>query len=201
MIFIVDTRNQQDDFVVKGLQKLGHTVIRSKLPFGDIALSTDILNCIDLKSSGGGLIELARNICSSDHSRLRIEIEKCLAVNGTITFLCFEPNITCVSDIVKWQVPRFKSDIWKTIYVDVQGNVFAKKDLIYHSQYFTKHSIAHRKGDLMTQTKPETLMKAITTMSTPNHYKYGVTVNFDFATKENCAEKILEILKGNDYEK
>lgn len=201
MIFIVDTRNQQDKFVVKGLQALGHTVIRSKLPFGDIALSTDILKCIDFKSSGGGLIELARNICSSDHSRLRIEIEKCLAVNGKITFLCFEPNITCVSDIAKWQVPRFKNDIWKTVYIGPNKKAFKKSELLINTEYEIKHIIAHRKGDLMTQVKPETLMKAITTMSTPNHYKYGVTINFEFATKENCAEKILELLKGNAYEK
>ena len=48
-VFIVDTRNQKDSFVVKSLLDRGHRVLRSKLPFGDVALSSNILTLSTLK--------------------------------------------------------------------------------------------------------------------------------------------------------
>ena len=75
--FILDSRNQKDSFVEKALNDLGHKTSRDfKLSFGDVAKSTNVFNTIDLKSSGGGLIELAKNVCSKDHNRLKMEILK-----------------------------------------------------------------------------------------------------------------------------
>lgn len=179
-VVILDTRNQKDWFVEKALKDKGCTIIRSKLPFGDVALSTNILNCIDLKSSGGGLIEVARNRCSKDHNRMKQEIENCLACGGKITFMCFEPGMNTIEDIEKWNVPSFKADLYK----------------IKKLNNGTRERIClHKKGQPMTKVNPTTLMKSIKTMTTQDHYKVGTKVEFVFATKENCAGKILEILE------
>jgi hypothetical protein len=67
-VIILDTRNKKDAFVKESLEELGYRTYRSKLPFGDVAFSGDIFNAVDLKSSGGGLLELAMNICGNDHA-------------------------------------------------------------------------------------------------------------------------------------
>lgn len=200
-VIILDTRNQKDSFVEASLKQLGCQCLRSKLMFGDVALSTNVLKVIDLKSSGGGLIEIARNRCSNDHGRMKKEIEECLKFGGEITFMCFEPNMTCIEDIEHWEVPRFKGDVWGVKYF----NPISKEPLtkLQKEKWEKAHPTLlcdkkriklHGKGQLMTQVKPITLMKSIKTMCEPNHYKQGTKVNFVFATKENCGEKILEIL-------
>lgn len=183
MIVILDTRNQKDSFVQESLEKLGCKIIRSKLPFGDVALSSNILNCIDLKSSGGGLLELSRNRCSKDHNRMKAEIENCLSYGGKITFLCFEPGMNKIEDIATWKIPCFKADLYKTKKLD---NGLVERVLL------------HKKGQPMTKVNPETLMKSIKTMTTQDHYRKGFKVDFEFATKQNCGEKILKILQGEN---
>lgn len=196
-VFILDTRNQKDDFVEVALVKLGHTVVRSKLPFGDVALSTNILNCIDLKSSGGGLIEVSRNRCSKDHNRMKKEIEECINVGGKITFLCFEPGIKDIDDIVNWEVPTFKNDQWRIKYYELGTNKPLTKTQIEKNNiknYYTKKEKVAKKGDKMTSVNPETLMKSIKTMCTPGHYKEGTKVDFIFTNKKDCGEAIIDIL-------
>ena len=51
----------------------------------------------------------------------------------------------------------------------------------------------------MTKVKPETLMKAIQTMTKQDHYRVGFKVNFEFTDKQSCGHKILNIL-GVRYE-
>jgi len=181
MIVILDTRNQKDSFVQEALEKLGCKILRSKLPFGDVALSSNILNCIDLKSSSGGLLELSKNRCSRDHNRMKAEIENCISCGGNITFMCFEPGMTKIDDIASWKVPTFKGDLYKKI-VKEDGSV--------------ERVLLHKKGQPMTKVNPETLMKSIKTMTSQDHYRKGFKVNFEFATKQNCGEKILKILQG-----
>ena len=184
-VVILDTRNQKDYFVEQSFKDLGYAVIRSKLPFGDVALPTNILNCVDLKSSGGGLIEVARNRCSKDHNRMKREIESCLNCGGKITFVCFEPNMKVVEDIANWEIPHFKSDLYKKV-------IFKNED----GEEEIKTICLHKKGQPMTKVSPITLIKSIQTMTAQDHYKEGTKVDFVFATKENCANKILEILGG-----
>lgn len=221
--FIVDTRNQKDDFVIKSLNKLGHRCERKQLYFGDIALKGEMLNCIDLKSSGGGLIELGHNILSKDHERLKKEIHKCIGYGGKITFLCFEPGITCIDDIEYWQIPTFKSNQYVTSYYSKKTNEkiskvtinqeFAKRvknnKIILKGTYdeglnafiekytYQKSILAHKKGEPKTKLNPTTLMKAIRTMCEPNHYAEGFKVNIEFTSSENCGLKITEILLKN----
>ena len=191
---LVDTRNQDDSFVIKGLEylgfEMGKSILRTKLPFGDVALATNLLNAIDLKSSGGGLIELSKNVCSKDHTRVRREIDKCLNFGGTLTFLCFETEndseIKSVEDIHKWQVPRFKSNLYKQLTTPEGEKV---------------KILLHKKGEPMTKVNPSTLQKALETMSEPNHYGEGTKINFEFTNKKDCATKILELLLRSEYDK
>ena len=196
-VFILDTRNQKDDFVEKALKDLGHDIVRSKLPFGDVAVSTDILNVVDLKSSGGGLIELAHNVCSKDHDRLRKEIIKCLEVKGNITFMVFEPHIHRLEDVPFWKVPTFKSNVWTKVYY-LNGKRVPKKDLEKGKAYNVEYKCVHRKGDPRTSIKPEILYKALKTMSEPNHYGKGTKINFIFTDKKNCGKRIEELLLTTD---
>lgn len=184
-VVILDTRNQKDAFVEKSFKELGYTIIRSKLPFGDVALPTNILNCVDLKSSGGGLIEVARNRCSKDHNRMKREIENCLSCGGKITFVCFEPGMKQIEDIANWQIPCFKADLFKrTKVVDEYGKEQVKTICL------------HKKGQPMTKVNPLSLMKSLQTMTTQDHYKEGTKVDFIFLSKQDCAKRILEILGG-----
>lgn len=196
-LFILDTRNQKDSFVVKGLENLGFETTRQMLFFGDVVNAKNIYKAIDLKSSGGGLIELSRNICSKDHNRLKREIEKCAKFNGELIFLIFEPNISCIEDIKYWEVPKFKSDQWKTIYIHPEtgercNKLERQKKTNENVKWITKKVVSHKKGDLITNVKPETLMKAIKTMSEPNHY--ACKVSFRFTTKQNCGYDIYNLL-------
>ena len=194
---IVDTRNQKDDFVVKSLQSLGYEVERDTLNFGDVAFDGARHIVVDLKSSGGGLIELARNRCSKDHDRMKREIEKCIKYNGEITFLCFEPNINCIEDIKNWQIPKFKSTAYITRYYEQNTNKPLTKALITKNpniKYYTKREVRHRIGEPMTKVKPETLMKSLMTMCEQDHYAKGKKVNLLFTNKEDCGRKIIEIL-------
>lgn len=218
--FILDTRNQKDDFVIKSLAKLGYSCDRLQLYFGDIARKDNILNSIDLKSCAGGLIELARNILSRDHERLKREIKKCIAYKGKLTFLCFEPNINCIEDIENWQIPTFKSNQYvKSYYSKRTGEKVSKitinqeferrvksNKIFLSGTYeeglnefidkytYQKSVLVHKKDEPVTKIKPEILMKAIKTMSEPNHYGVGVTIDFQFTDLERCGLKIVNIL-------
>ena len=171
-VILADTRNQVDDFVVKELERLGYTVRRTTLPFGDFALMDNITHAVDIKSSSGGVIEVAKNICSSDHARLRREILKCAEWGGEICFLVANNDgITNIEQLKDWQSPCYKWNV--------------KKDGV----------VVHRKGEPLTRVKGETLMKAIKTICEPNHYKQGLTVRFTFVAKEKAGAKIIQILE------
>lgn len=109
-VCIADTRNQVDDFAVKSIEKQGYVVRRMGLPFGDFALLDNLTCAVDIKSSGGGIVEIARNICSKDHQRLKREIKKCAEWGGKICFLVAnDEGIRSVDDLANWQSPTYKS--------------------------------------------------------------------------------------------
>lgn len=107
-MILFDTRNQKDGFIREPLTKFGYATDRTKLPFGDIATANNILNAIDIKSAKNGLQELAGNICSGDHSRLKREIAKCAEYGGKLTFLVIHPYITKIEEVCKWESEVYK---------------------------------------------------------------------------------------------
>lgn len=219
MEFLLDTRNQKDDFVEKSLKNLGHSTERATLYFGDIAIKGQLHNCIDFKSSSGGILELLKNICSKDHNRLKREIEKSIKYGGKITFLCFEEGINSIDDIINYKIPKFKTTLWKSCYYEKttnkkttklqinadfnraikNGSIILNKKYDTALQEFTKENyyikkeIAHIKGEPFTKIKLETFIKALKTMTKQDHYSKGIKINFEFTTKKDCGKKIIEI--------
>jgi len=198
-ICYADTRNQDDAWACEQIRAQGYEVHRHTLSFGDFALSSEIRLAIDIKSSSGGIVEIARNVCSKDHNRLKREIFKCVAVHGQICFLVAgNHGITSIADLNNWVSPIYKSDIYKTEYfLNSDGTKIAKADLKDYGKedYYSKRTLMHKKGELYTKVKGETLAKALATMSEPNHYADGLTVRFSFCSKENAGKKIVEILE------
>ena len=200
-VCIADTRNQVDDFAVKEIIKQGYEVRRMTLPFGDFALLDNLTYAIDIKSSGGGILELARNVCSTDHQRLKREIKKCAEWNGEICFLIAnEDGVNSIDDLLTWKSPTFKSDQYVQKY-KYQDKWVTKAVLLKHIKekdlpnYEKKSIKTHSKGEPMTTLKMETFVKALKTMSQPNHYKKGLTVRFSFIDKNKAGEKIVQILE------
>lgn len=198
-IVYADTRNQDDLWACEQIRAQGYEVHRNCLSFGDFALSSEIRLAIDIKSSSGGIVEIARNVCSKDHNRLKQEILKCVSVGGQICFLIAgNHGVTSIADLENWVSPVYKSDQYKAEYfLYSDGTKIAKADLINYGkqEYYCKRTLMHKKGDLYTKVKGETLAKALKTMSEPNHYADGLTVRFSFCSKENAGKKIVEILE------
>ncbi|HKL93806.1 MAG TPA: hypothetical protein VJZ69_00810 [Clostridia bacterium] len=126
-MILFDTRNQKDTFISEPLTNFGFATDRTKLPFGDIATADDILNAVDIKSAHNGLQELAGNICSGDHNRLRREIEKCAEYGGKLTFLVVHPHITKIDEVCKWKSEVYKYGAKKgQPYTKVKGDTLMK---------------------------------------------------------------------------
>lgn len=105
MIFIHDTRNKpgKHDNVENYLRDNGHTIIRSKMYVGDIALLHDQSVCIDLKQN---LQEVCSNICQQ-HVRFRNELIRAQEANIRLLFLVqHSRSIRTLSDVRHWKNPR-----------------------------------------------------------------------------------------------
>lgn len=149
MILYFDTRNQKDWFIRKQLEARGFVIKNWGLPYGDIMRTDNMLKAIDIKASGGGVLEIARNICSKDHNRLRREILRCAENTGgagELIFLICTDEAKNIGDLANWQSPLRKS-----------GN---------------------QKGQPFTKVKGEMLAKALTTMSEDGRYGCKVRFEF-----------------------
>lgn len=156
MILIEDSRQQagKHENIHQYCKKHGITIIRKKLDVGDYAFPDGKI-AIDTKED---LLEISKNIMSSDHRRFRAECQLAQELGIKLIFLVEEvPDYGMVE---YWKVPR-----WRTT------NQF------------------HKCGDLMTMVDPETLKKAMTTMSE----KYGV--EFRFCNKRNTPSRVIKYLK------
>lgn len=107
MIIQVDSREKDNQYILDYWDFIGQRYKKGeKLMCGDYS---DILNhsiCVDKKSSGSGLLELAQNVCQ-DHKRFVAEIERAKEFGIKLIFLIQEEEITCLSDVKHWQNPRF----------------------------------------------------------------------------------------------
>lgn len=213
-IVIADTRNQDDNFVIENFPKYGYEHRRWNLPFGDFALRDCIYHAVDIKSASGGIVEIAKNVCSSDHERVRREIETCVQWGGRLCFLIANnEGINKMEQLAEWESPRYKGDMYVSYYL-VKGVWKSQKEL--SEQYGVpmaqlpkavpglmslphKRCKLHAKGDPMTAIKGITLMRTLQTMSQPDHYADGFKVDFAFCSRADAAHKILKIL--NYYNK
>ena len=104
MTIIEDTRQQAEKHKLKHEYFESHNikVIRSKLPFGDYALLTDLSTIIDTKQD---LTEVCGNVCQQ-HKRFIAECDKAEDAGIKLIILVEEDNITSINDIFKWKNPR-----------------------------------------------------------------------------------------------
>lgn len=129
MILIEDTRNQvgKHKQLNKDLANLGVKVVRSKLYVGDYARLDNQTVCIDTKKD---YVELASNICGSQHTRFRDECLRAKNVGITLVILVEEE---IPAD--KWKSPLKRN---REPYTRVQGQILAKCMETMHQKYGVK---------------------------------------------------------------
>lgn len=111
MILIEDTRNQigKHKNIQQYCNRHGITLVRKCLAVGDYMLSEDGENpcgavSIDTKEN---LLEIAKNVCSSDHRRLKAECQRAKDLGIQLIFLIEE--VPPYGRVDMWEVPRWRS--------------------------------------------------------------------------------------------
>lgn len=106
MILICDTRQQEGKHknIEAYCRRMGIEMRRQKLDVGDYALPGGRIS-VDTKES---ILELSRNIMSSDHRRFRSECE--LAQKLGIQLVVLIEEVPNFGRIDLWEVPRWKSE-------------------------------------------------------------------------------------------
>lgn len=109
MIIIHDTRDQtgKHNNVTDYLAAQGHTVIRSKMYVGDVALFENQLRCIDLKKD---LNEVAGNVCQQ-HDRFQREMLRAKELGIQLVILVEHGRgVRSIEDVERWVNPRLKKN-------------------------------------------------------------------------------------------
>jgi len=109
MIIIHDTRDQtgKHNNVTDYLAAQGHTVIRSKMYVGDVALFENQLRCIDLKKD---LNEVCGNVCQQ-HDRFQREMLRAKELGIQLVILVEHGRgIRSIDDVEGWVNPRLKKN-------------------------------------------------------------------------------------------
>lgn len=111
MILLEDSRQQVGKHIniEKYCKRHNIEIVRKCLPVGDYALSLDGKTpfgnvFVDTKEN---LLEIAKNICSSDHRRFRAECERAKDLGIQLVFLIEETPPFGKIDL--WEVPKWKS--------------------------------------------------------------------------------------------
>jgi hypothetical protein len=170
MIIQVDSREKDNQYILDFWDSVGQKYKKGeKLMCGDYS---DVLNhsiCVDKKSSGSGLLEVAQNVCQ-DHKRFIAEIERANEFGIRLIFLLEEENIKCLEDVKEWQNPRFLK------WVKIRNC----------------QSVGKMKNYKISKIPPingDKLYKILNTIQE----KYGCEFLFD--KKENMGKRIMELLE------
>ena len=112
-LIIRDTRDRigAHDNVDKGLEALGHKLIRSKMFVGDVALFNDQTTCIDLKQH---MQEVYIDIVGKEHDRFVRECKRAQDSGIRLIILVEQGGFSTVQDVAKWQNPRLQK--WQRIH-------------------------------------------------------------------------------------
>lgn len=172
MVIQVDSREKDNKYILDYFDSIGQKYkTGEKLMCGDYS---DILNhsvCIDKKSSGSGLLEIAQNVCQ-DHKRFISEIERANEYGVKLIFLIQEEDIVCLYDVEYWQNPRYL----KWLKIRNCQNVGKMKNY---------------KISKVPPINGKQLYKALVTIKE----KYGC--EYVFAKKKDMGNKIIELLNNN----
>ena len=170
MIFIHDTRDQtgKHKALEEWMEREGHTLVRSKMYVGDIALLHDQSVCVDLKSLG--LTEVYNNLVQS-HSRFRNECIRAQEANIKLIVLVEQKGVRSLDDVKKWENPQRKR--WD------------KKHL------YNQWLIAHGK-EPVAESKPPVPSERLAGMMDAMNLKYGV--EWEFCHPDDVGENVYRIL-------
>lgn len=107
MTIQVDSREKDNKYILDYFASVNQPFITGqKLICGDYSDVLDHSICIDKKSSGSGLLEITQNICQ-DHKRFIAEIERARDCGIRLVFLIQEEEVFSLSDVEKWNNPRY----------------------------------------------------------------------------------------------
>ena len=169
MIIQVDSREKDNQYILDYWDSVGQKYKKGeKLMCGDYS---DVLNhsiCIDKKSSGSGLLEIAQNVCQ-DHKRFVAEIERAKECGIELIFLIQEEDVSCLDDVAMWQNPRFLK------WVKIRNC----------------QKVGKMKNYKISKVPPITGEKLYKILSTIKE-KYGC--EYVFAKKQDMGKRIVELL-------
>ena len=174
MIILEDTRQQaqKHDLKHKWFEQNGITIRRQALYVGDYTLPTDQSVCIDSKFS---IQELVSDICGKQHERFRNECIRAQEAGIKLIILVENRGGHIKDNIIQPTIHSLEElHRWKNprLFIFLGG-----------------------KQKYPSATRGVTLQKSCMTMRT----KYGV--EFMFTTPEKSAEKIVELLTGEENAK
>ena len=174
MIFIHDTRDQigKHKNLEDWMEKNGHTLIRSKMYVGDIALLHNQSVCIDLKSLG--LTEVYSNLVQS-HNRFRDECIRAKEANIKLIVLVEEKSVRELSEVKNWINPQ---------------RVRWERQKAYN-EWLIDHGKEPNK-----QTKPPVSSERLMGMMDAMNQKYGV--EWYFCHPDRVGEFVYRILTINE---
>ena len=154
------------------MEKNGHTLVRSKMYVGDIALLHNQSVCIDLKSLG--MTEVYSNLVQS-HNRFRDECMRAKEANIKLIVLVEEKSIHELSEVKYWINPQRKR--WE-------------RQKAYN-QWLIDHGKEPNK-----QTKPPVSSERLMGMMDAMHQKYGI--EWYFCHPDRVGEFVYRILTLNE---
>lgn len=174
MIFIHDTRDVKGKHknLEEWMEREGHTLVRSKMYVGDIALLRDQSTCIDLKSLG--MQEVYNNIVHS-HQRFKDECIRAQEANIKLIILVEERSIHELSEVKFWINPQQKR--WD-------------KNHAYH-EWLKAHG-----KEVEKEPKPPVSSERLMGMMDAMHQKYGI--EWYFCHPDRVGEFVYRILTLNE---
>lgn len=174
MVFIHDTRDQAGKHKVleDWMEREGHTLVRSKMYVGDIALLHNQSVCIDLKSLG--LSEVYNNLVQS-HNRFREECIRAQDAGIKLIVLIEEKSVRELSEVKNWENPQQKR--WD-------------KQRAYN-EWLKQHG-----KEPNPQTKPPVSSERLMGMMNAMTMKYGV--EWYFCPPDRVGEFVYRILTMNE---
>lgn len=193
MILLEDTRNQINKHknIHKYCEENNVEIIRNKLIVGDYMLPNVSNISIDTKI---GLQEIMKNI-TEKRFRNELLLSKKLEIK-LIILIENSSNITCIDDITKWKNPRleyWKFKARKQLSQDLGGwSAFCEEEINKDDEWELYRNL---KGRNLKVTRPpqspEQLRKALHTIE---DNKEDYDVSFEFCSKTETGQKILELL-------
>lgn len=139
----IDTREQDNKYIIDCFNKWGVEYVQTKLDEGDYESSDNPNFVIDLKN---GILEVKNNIVGTSNTQARFYnlVLRCITKNKKLVVLVREDKIYSINGVKFWKSPRAKN---KKPYTKVSGKYIQKIMEDFSEKYgvewmFCKHDDA-----------------------------------------------------------